>query len=106
MCQEFLNHAVRNGSDGVLIATIQGNNDRIVPTDTELYVAQEVGKACALFRLKLLDWLIIWEKEILFFQRGTKNFNNLIIFVKILLYFGKWVQKKVGEYVIIVVALT
>ncbi len=76
----FKSCAVRNGSDGVLIATIQRDNDRIVPTDTELYVAQEVGKACALFRSKLLDWLII-GKEKYFSFRGNKN-NNLIIFVE------------------------
>lgn len=64
----ILNHAVRNGSDGILIATIQGNNDRIVPTDTELYVAQEVGKACTLFRLKLLDWLIIGKRKYFSFR--------------------------------------
>lgn len=64
----ILNHAVRNGSDSILIATIQGNNDRIVPTDTEIYVAQEVGKACVLFRLKLLDWLIIGKRKYFSFK--------------------------------------
>lgn len=69
---DVLNYAIRNGAEGILIATIQGNNDRITPTETEINIAREVDKACSLFQIKLMDWIIVGKRKYFAFK-GEKR---------------------------------